>query len=103
MINQEDGAARDLRVRDLYSPRMRLATCSLNSFENLHLKNTFKPLTPGPPTHGHAESNVLSVAHGPSAHPESIKMQRLTVVQTTSDPSTLEAVNRFDPCDQSDQ
>ena len=28
-----------------------------------------KPLTPGPPMHVHAESNFLSVAHGPSAHP----------------------------------
>ena len=41
-------------------------------------------LTPGPPTHGDAESDLLSVAHGPSIHPESLKTEELTVLRALS-------------------
>jgi len=47
-----------------------------------------KPLTPGPPTHGHTGSNVLSVAHGPSVHPGS-RTQGRTVFQAVSGPSVF--------------
>ena len=46
-----------------------------------------KPLTPRPPMHAGAESNFLSVDHGPAVHPESMKIQGLTVFQAICDKS----------------
>ena len=37
-----------------------------------------KPLTPGPPTHGHAESNVLSVNPSPPGHRRTVTRNQIS-------------------------